>query len=194
MVGYDFGYKPAFSVAVVPKPGVLQQETDDLPTTFCHDAWGDVLQAAISGVTICLNCFTIVFGPGLINDVSITVTGLNGAWPAINWNGFRWTGVIGTVHVSYFSSTDGTCTTPAGTADFDINLNVDCSNNVLTSVVALAEVFDPTVSNAVFFDFFISDGTGSLGSVLNNTYVPAGCGTFTSVYQFGYDGSVTLNL
>lgn len=154
------------------------------PVVFCHDAWGDTLLYAMSGVTLCGGCYT---ADGV--DYSITFTGVNGVG-TITWNGVSlWVGVIGTLTVKKYFSGDGTCVDLDSSFAYDISLNVGCSGE---SVIDIANAGGS--AGAIGFSVF----NGALPSALDTPIVDpatiANCGfQAPTTLLAAYGGTLTLS-
>lgn len=182
VVGFDFGFKPAFSVAVLPLGAVVKQQEDDVPLTFCHDRLGDTLDGVVSGVSVCSGCFTTGAG-----DVKFSFTGVNGG-ATLAWDGVKWTVGIGTLTVEFYASVDGTCTGLTGTDSGILFLSAVCSggNVFFVNIVATITGFDFTV--------FASNAGTAFGSPMNSTLVIGNCGSGSDPIVAGFGGTVTLAL
>lgn len=133
VVGFDFGTKPAFSVAaaIVGVPLKQQQADDDAPIQYCHDAWGDNLPVLVAGFDDCGGSCYSTGGPG--TKAVVGFTGISGGYTAV-WDGFdRWTVVVGTLTVQKYIDPD--CTVPDGApVTSDVTLTILCSNDDVLTV------------------------------------------------------------
>lgn len=122
LVGFGGGSKPAIFQAVAPQYSLMNQQTgdEDTPPVFCHDALGDVLNYAASGIAACSGCYPLPNSLGPDRDVKFSFSGINGTGSA-TWNGTSaWLGSpIGTVTATVFASTDGSCSG----SSFDVTVN-----------------------------------------------------------------------
>lgn len=165
-----------------------QQQDDDGPFTRCHDALGDSLNVAISGIMGCSSCYTINPGGGAV-DVEFTFTGLNGLFTAA-WNAgtSAWEVIIGTVTVTFFASADGTCTGSPTTSTADVLLSLQCTgDNSFTALALAGAVITVNVFSNVAGDV-------QFGDPLPNTYVLGDCGTGSAPAFVGaFGGNITVS-
>lgn len=190
VVGFDFGLKPAFSVAVVPGHGVRQQDDGDGVPDYrrCHDVLGDNLDVVVAGVTVCGGCYTINAGGGP-QDVHFSFTGVNGSFTAV-WDAFSstWQVVIGTATVTFYGSTDGSCAGETGDSTADVVLSLTCQGDNTFTATGLAGA-------AISIVVFSNVGAGAaLGDPIPNLLILGDCGTGSTVFVGGYGGSVTATL
>ena len=116
---------------------------------FCHDLYGDDIDVLIDSVAFCPECGLYLVAPATTRDFSAVFSGgaVNGAWVA-SWDGIdSWRTTVGTVTVTIYSSTDGTCTDPLESQEVDLNLRIKCT------------VTDPP---GEFFEIRIESGTATL--------------------------------
>jgi len=154
---------------------------------FCHDLYGDTLQAAISGIHTCDGCYTINPGGGP-QDVQFSFTGLNGMFTA-TWNAITsaWEVTIGTVTITFFASSNGSCTGATTTSTEDVVLSLTCQGENLFVANAVAggalsvSVFDSNAATPVPF-----------GDPMNSIFVLADCGSGSTIGAYG--GTITLSV
>lgn len=144
----------------------------------CHDKYGDSLTVILSGILLCSGCYTFTFDG---HDYSATFTGVNGSYTA-TWTGSGWQNLnIGTVTLTQWSSTDGSCSGSTTTGDVNAALSVTCTGD---------NVFTVFVSATASANLFI--GTGA-ASGITNSYVVGNCGNNAGELNFGYDGTATIS-
>lgn len=186
VVGFDFGYKPAFSVAVGRQLKIKQQD-DDGPFIRCHQSLGDFILVAISGVLACLDCYSIDTGSGM-QDVKFSLSGVNGSFTAL-WDGSAfWTVTIGSATVKFYSSSDGSCSGDPSESTGDVILSLSCSGDNLFSALAFAGA---AITVGVFQNLL---GT-PFGDPMNNVLTPTECATGTAPSFIGaHGGVITLSV
>lgn len=158
IVGHDFGYKPAFSLAVIPQGvPIRQQQTEEEDFRSCHDLLGDTLSGAISGILGCGGCYTVTPSPPLFVafDYTSSFTGINGAFTA-NWDGTsQWIATIGSTTVTSYTSTDGTCSGTPTTSTSNVFLFITCAGkNFWTAVIDADFVVASAPVGITFFGAF----------------------------------------
>lgn len=159
---------------------IMSLVVDDMPAfacggcSTCHAAFGDTLEAAVSGVIGCEQCN---IGPEF--DFKYTWTGVNGL-QELTWNGTVWTAVVGTLTKTTYETSDGTCESETGSEDTDITMTVACNpdNNALQ-----IDIFSGLLVDGL--ELFTSNGDGTVGDAIPNVITdcaeknPAENGTVT---------------
>lgn len=143
--GFDFGLRPALSLAVDPRPS--RQILEEPWPPLCPKP--PTLDVVISGYTSCF-CFTDNLG-GIYEFTAHT--GITGAHsiPIITPGTAAWQGVIGTVTIQKYTDL---CVTPDG-APFDVDALIDIlcdpstAPDVLSAGITLAS--SPPNISALFF-------------------------------------------
>lgn len=134
LVGFDFGTKPAFSVALATYGVPIRQQDDGVvQTSLCLKNFTHSVPVLTAGIGAC-GCVFRGFVPVTNNDafISITSGNINGAFTAnyVEFTGgaYRWvahTGAVATI-VEY-DSTDGTCSgAVVSTTDDDVDIDILC--------------------------------------------------------------------
>ncbi len=193
VVGFDFGYKPAITVATLPVFGTVKQQVDEEPERFCHDALGDTINAAVAGVLACAGCYTIDVGGGPF-DIKVSFTGsVNGSW-AVLWDGSQWLVVVDTLTVLIYGTGDGTCVGLTDTKTAPLTLTISCSGgNKLFVNVTGTVTFGVT---PVGFTIFASNAGTEFGNTIVSTLGSGDCGGDGNVPPFlvvaGHSGTMAL--
>lgn len=192
IVGFGGGSKPAVFQAVSPQYLPMNQQTDDDgPFTRCHDALGDTLQFAISGVLVCSGCYPLDNALGPPRDMKFSISGVNGTGTA-TWNGSAWVATAGSVTITVFASTDGTCTGASFDTTSDLTIGIACQgdNQFGANIVA---------NNVVILGFtwsvvaFFGAGLQPLGAPINSTLGSGDCGQDAFIeLNAASDGTVTV--
>lgn len=152
----------------------------------CHDKWGDTLEAVFSGITDCSGCYTIGVSP---QDVKFTFTGVNGGPFTATWDAGSSTWIslaIGTVTISVYGSSDGTCTGMPTDFTQNVDLSISCSGNNLLNI--------NVNSGGTFNVNLFQSAAGTLGDVIPNSFVLGDCGSGTLSFTSAYGGVVTVSL
>lgn len=151
----------------------------------CHDALGDTLEAAVSGIAACDGCYVFSSLPG--QSFQFPFTGVNGVH-TITWDAglSAWTAVIGTETLTIYS--DEACGTFDQSIDLDIILSVTCEgDNQFSAQIT----WSGTISGILFFPL----AEAGLASPISNSISIGDCATNTppSQIQSGYGGTVTIS-
>lgn len=185
LVGFGGGNKPAVFQAVAPQYLVMNQQTDDDgPFTRCHDALGDTLHYAVSGVQNCGGCYTYPSLRG--QSFQFSFTGVNGAG-TVTWDGTSsWTATIGTETVTLYSDED--CGTFDQTIDLDIVLSVQCGGDNQFQAQIIWQGF-------ISGQLFQYAAPAGLGEPISNALGSTACGTGDppAIITTGFDGTITIS-
>lgn len=183
IVGFGGGNKPAVFQAIAPQYQLINQQTDDDQPLFCHDALGDNLSAAVSGILNCGGCYTFSGLPG--QSFQFSFTGVNGVH-SIVWNGTSaWVATIGRETLTIYS--DEVCGTVDSSADVDIILSVTCDGDNQFS----AQINWGSAISGILFSTLAS---ATLAGTIFNALSLSDCGTGNPPSQIpsGYDGQITI--
>ncbi len=157
VVGFDFGTKPAFSLAVPPRNYPIQQQ-DPEPVTplFCHDRLGDTLPCVTAGIVSCGVYIDINTGQCFIGTI---LTGVNTAFN-VTWNAGlqEWINAS----IGQISTQEVDCDTldPIGDPEVsDVAISVSCdpaTEALFAQIIYITSVVNPQthiiLSNSGFLD------------------------------------------
>lgn len=195
VVGFDFGLKPAFSVAVVPGHGVRQQDDGDGVPDYrrCHDVLGDTLHYTTALVAACSGCYALPNSLGPDRDMRISLAGTNGTG-TVTWNGTSaWLDAAGTVTITTFASSDLSCSGASFDTTSAATLVVTClgDNQMGAGIIAgpitiLGFTWAPLIFDAA--------ARQPLGGAIANSLTAGVCGAnlLSGVINCGRNGTIVV--
>lgn len=160
--------------------------TDPCCCTKCHDKYGDTLPVTTSGILTCGGCYT---KDG--NDYSVSLSpdvnsGFNVTWNALS---LQWEANNGTLTVSKFASSDGTCAGLISARSANVPWFVTCLGDNQFSAQT------PSI-NLFGYNWAVFAGAAPAGpsSPISNAYAITDCGFAGANPGAGYGGVITIDV
>lgn len=194
LVGFGGGNKPAIFQAVAPQYSLMNQQTgdEDTPPVFCHDALGDVLNYAASGIAACSGCYALPNALGPDRDIKMSLSGINGTGSAI-WNGTSaWLGASGTATITTFASTDLSCSGASFDTTTTCTVVITClgSDQMAAGIIGLPVTILGFTWSIVAFDTATRQ---NLAVPIPNSLASGDCGPVAFDHiTVGFGGTITV--